>query len=1205
MTSRFTQAVTLRPALLIAGIMLLQSVGLGNQPDPFAPEAQVPDETPRRLAISTETPLAGCQEDEVTNQEDRPRLVLNTGGPIGVVWTLAFSPDSQRIYSGGFDKSVQVWGLHEQRSIRRTAGNTATLMQTLRWEIARGVRGVVYAVAVNPVEERLAIAGLSARDQTGDILVYDAGTYQVDRLLRHHGSTVSSLHYSPDGKHLVSSSIDGEVVLWSAPNWEARVLRGKQAKDLPMVEQPAAFLDNATIAISQPAENLPNQWNVALIDLSNPAAAPRRLPQLHGGKITSLVRNPHGAGWASADKAGNVFVWESARAAAPRLLRKYRVATSLAFAPGNRLFVATMLDPKRQAVLELWDYSTGQLVDQMQTATAANNYACAVSPDGSRVVTYGGDENELYVLLLKERDGTVIPKPLAGSRVLRLRGTGRKVWKVAFDADGSYRLALGTERKPVDQMRINDQGNLTVAFDLANPNILRFKTPGNPNAIIPPEAARKIMRAGRDDVDPSDRVRWSDVDDFAKGWTVQIQGRVLQLLENGQPRGRVSLEKDGLTRAVSYCWVNRPDGEPFAIAVGLDRGGLASTGIVVYKLVAEGDCPILRYFRDHVDLVPSLSVSKDGKYLASCSLDQTVKIWSLAGLTDPPTSFPRSVGWGASFALQNGQVVATDVLPASIATNRGLKEGDRILMARTIKEKMPVDVSDPNEILSILSKPLWETQILTIEREGKKLDPILLVPGWEPVMTLFIDTRDEWALWTPHGYYDASVSGDELFGWQVNQGFRNKPDFFRADQFRRQLERPDVLRRLLPTGNVQEALQAANQQIPANLNSVLGLVGDLAGTTPIVTILEPRDGIQVGQQASVRVVAQVDYPTDELANQFRVKAFVNGVPGSNAQVQGAGRQQTVQWDLPAPGRFNRVRVLAEEGEEEDAPFAFSDVHVQATPEEAKATKPKLHIFAMAAGDYQGDLALTFPVKDATSIVEYLETWKGEFYDKGTIRILKDAEITRSAVDEVVAEFTSALKDADPEDLFVIFVAGHGIAFDSDYYFVPPDSSISEFDEAVIKKIGISWAQLRGLSGLGCRKIFMLDTCFSGNILLAEGGAQNWKSSIRPLGRDEVLVLSATDVNQPAMESRKLEHGIFTRFVLNGLEGKADGVAIRGDRLSPRDNYVDLLEVAKYVEQAVPEYTGALQTPRSTPIELLELVFVPLVEVPSQDKTGSN
>lgn len=1173
--------------------------------DPFSPpQAPIPWERQDWDGAEgnpmTDKAGEGCQARAGGEKEDRPRLVLNTGGPIGTVWTMAFSPDSSRLFSAGLDKSVQVWGLHEgERSIQRTAGNKATLMQTLRWEIARGYRGVIYSMAPSPTGDKLAIGGFSARDATGDIVIYDTGTNQVDRLLRHHLQTVSALAYSPSGRRLASLCMNGELVVWSEPNWEPRVLRPVRRPAVLAFPHPVLFLDEDTLVVPESENDAGTSWRLALFDAGAPGREPRRLGQTHAGKVSALALNPFGPGWASADLAGNLFLWDRSPAPSPRLLRKQRIAASLAFAPGDRLFAATMRDANRQAVLELWDTRNASLVDQMQTATIENNYSCAVSPDGSRVATFGGDENEIFMVLLKDRAGQPIAKPLASGRVLRLRGSGRKVWKVAFDADGTYRIGLGTDRKDVASATWNDYGKLTTAFDLGNPNLLRFRNPGNENEIIPPDAARKIVRAGRDnDEDAVQRIRWRSSTDNAEGWTLTPDRTMmaLQLARHGVAKGKIVLDPNQQSPAKSYCWIPDAAGRPIAVAVGVDRGGNGATGIFVYQLAEQGACPLLRYFRDHTDWITSLSASKDGKYLASASTDQTVKIWSLAGLLAEGATFRRAPGWGANFRLEAGRVVVGSVLEQGITARRGFKNGDVIVSARAIQNGQVVEITDPVAILAHLEQsPPWENQVLAYEREGKRGEtPNLLVPAWEPLMTLFVDTRGEWALWTPQGYYDASVNGDALFGWQINLGARDKPDFFRADQFRRELEQPGVLRRLLSVGNVPDALRADQRPVPENLNTVAGKVGEIAEKTPIVTIVEPRDGTKLGANGSVRVVARIEYPEAPAADRFAVKAFVNGVPGTSTQVQNDGQVQNVEWNLATPNRFNRVRVVAEEGEEEDAPFAFRDVHVETNPPEV-TRKLKLHVLAMAAGDYGGDLALNFPIRDATSVLEYLQEKSGEFYEPGTIRLLRDSEITRDNVQSVVAEFETNLKNANSEDLLIVFLAGHGIAFGKEYYFVPPDKSITEFNRKTIESVGISWKQLRGLASLGCRKIFMLDTCFSGNILLAEGAAENWKNSIRPLDRNEVLVLSATDVNQPALESRKLEHGVFTKFMLDGLDGKADGVALRGE--GTKDGNVDLLEIVRYVETTVPEYTGQRQTPRSTPIELLELVFVPLVQTP--------
>ncbi|MDM8561619.1 caspase family protein [Candidatus Parabeggiatoa sp. HSG14] len=75
-----------------------------------------------------------------------------------------------------------------------------------------------------------------------------------------------------------------------------------------------------------------------------------------------------------------------------------------------------------------------------------------------------------------------------------------------------------------------------------------------------------------------------------------------------------------------------------------------------------------------------------------------------------------------------------------------------------------------------------------------------------------------WILWTPLGYYDASVGGEELVGWHVNLGPNKAADFFSAAQFRKRYYRPDVVTQVLKRLDVEEALFVANQE--ANMKIV-------------------------------------------------------------------------------------------------------------------------------------------------------------------------------------------------------------------------------------------------------------------------------------------------------------------------------------------------------------------------------------------------
>ncbi len=208
-----------------------------------------------------------------------------------------------------------------------------------------------------------------------------------------------------------------------------------------------------------------------------------------------------------------------------------------------------------------------------------------------------------------------------------------------------------------------------------------------------------------------------------------------------------------------------------------------------------------------------------------------------------------------------------------IAAGRGLQKDDVIQWVQFFDpDKQAVSVvGEPARVFEVLTNTrVFDTLVLWVQRGGEVQPRILLVPAWEPLMTLFVDHRGEWALSTPQGPYDASVSGDELFGWQINRGLNEKPDFFVAEQFRGEFEKPNVLREILRTGSLSAALEKLALALPD--------LPQVAGKTPIIEILQPAEGASdfaAGEPIKLR--ALVRYPDDEAARNT-VRAFVNGVP---------------------------------------------------------------------------------------------------------------------------------------------------------------------------------------------------------------------------------------------------------------------------------------------------------------------------------------
>lgn len=1128
-------------------LLMGASVGLGDVfPSPLdaAPHDTHPDDV---LEVPNDSDAANCNI-VITSRQDYPRLMLNTGGPTATIRSLAFSPDSTRIYAAGFDKRVHVWGVRTaSRGIRRVTVNTAVPVQNLHWEITRGLRGAIYDIAASPVNRELAIAGFSARDATGDIVVYDTAANTVVRALQGHLQAVAFLRYSPDGSRLASVTRDGEVRVWSqAADWQSVVLR--ESSGVSTQFQPLCFLNNDTLAVSVPRNEKGTSWQIALYDVANPQAPPRLLAQPHNQKITALAADARTGMWASADWGGSVYVWQNADAAEPKLLRKKGMALSLSFGTDQQLFVATALflsetdgQKTSQSKLEMWNAATGELIDEVQTSQTEHNFVCNVSPDGNRVVTYAGDETELLVFLIKDRTGP-IDKPLS-KQPLKLRGAGDKRYMVAFEKD-SYRLGFSSQPgKPIQHV-----------FDPLDPKLVN--------------------------VDPA-TLQWQTRDANANGWELRIVGgdrTKLRLYQSGQPKGAITVDPEAHGNVRTFCWL-AADGETYGVALGTD----VQNGVFVFAAAQEGECPLLRYFRDHNDFVTSLSCSSDGKYLASSSADQTIKIWSLEGIRAGADAFAKEPGWGARFRLVNDQVLLDRVLPAGTAARKGLRNGDLVVEA-TFGPKVArllgmgdetLTTREPKVILDALQQcPLTENVLLTVDRRGSRLSQrVLLVPAWEPLLSLFVSRDGQWAAWTPQGYFDSSVDGDELFGWLVNKGVTKRAEFFRADQFRFELERPEAIRKLLTLGSVPAALRDSKHPIPEDPNRV---VDQSARTKPIVSILNPVDGEELQNQV-VRVRALVEFPTVDALERVKGNAFVNGVPGTVVDTQAAGLQRTYEWNISLTDVYNRLRVVAEDIAP-DRMVNFSDVHFRLRPDLTPTGNPKLHIVTIAATDYQNVAKLELSISDANSVLHALRRRSGKLYEPGLTITMYNDQATRSRFYQTIQELVEKLGQTRPDDLLVVFLAGHGIAMDGEYYFVPVDGSRSN-----LKDVGIKWSDIRRLSLIPCRKLVLLDTCHSGSVLpLDQVGAANWKAAIRPLKLDEFLVVSATDVGQEALEFG--EHGIFTQCILEALQGKATG----GD-------IVYLSEVVQYVESEVPKRTAKLQlqTPRSSPQELFNLISVPL------------
>jgi len=144
-----------------------------------------------------------------TQSDNPPILQLDTGGHKSLIRDVVFTPDGKYLVSAGDDKVIRVWDIKTGKTVR-----------TLRGQIGAGSEGKVFAMALSPDGQWLAVGGWmhpECAGRCGDIRLYDFASGQLVTLLKGHTNVVFSLAFSPDNRYLVSGSYDNNAIVWEIP----------------------------------------------------------------------------------------------------------------------------------------------------------------------------------------------------------------------------------------------------------------------------------------------------------------------------------------------------------------------------------------------------------------------------------------------------------------------------------------------------------------------------------------------------------------------------------------------------------------------------------------------------------------------------------------------------------------------------------------------------------------------------------------------------------------------------------------------------------------------------------------------------------------------------------------------------------------------------------------------------------------------------
>ena len=190
-------------------------------------------------------------------------------------------------------------------------------------------------------------------------------------------------------------------------------------------------------------------------------------------------------------------------------------------------------------------------------------------------------------------------------------------------------------------------------------------------------------------------------------------------------------------------------------------------------------------------------------------------------------------------------------------------------------------------------------------------------------------------------------------------------------------------------------------------------------------------------------------------------------------------------------------------------------------------------------DYSQSPNATFANLDAKYFYEYAS--KGFGVKKENIKLMIDKEATLIKSIGVLSKWLPSRIKSGETDL-IIFFAGHGLASNDgkDLFLLSQDS-----DPDLLARTALSRTELfKEIIKLNPKSVTMfLDTCYSG----VSRDEKTLLASARPVRiiadeqntPDNFTIFSASQLDQISSGLKDAKHGIFSYYLMKGLEGKAD------------------------------------------------------------------
>lgn len=239
-----------------------------------------------------------------------------------------------------------------------------------------------------------------------------------------------------------------------------------------------------------------------------------------------------------------------------------------------------------------------------------------------------------------------------------------------------------------------------------------------------------------------------------------------------------------------------------------------------------------------------------------------------------------------------------------------------------------------------------------------------------------------------------------------------------------------------------------------------------------------------------------------------------------------------------------------------------------TPVAGKVAVPRSYAVVIGVSEYKNleqKLQLRYTERDAEAVYSILISREGGNFPAENVHKLIGPKATLAGIRRELEEWLPSATQED--DRVLVYFAGHGFVRAGRVFLAP-----SDFDPGKPETTGYSTEALGAAFGgriKGKWKVLLTDACHSGAVT-SDTDVRTINSRLLDLNRS-LFSLTASRDREQSFESPEWGggHGIFTYYVVKGLEGEAD---------ESKDGVVTADELTAYVQRNVRDASGGSQNP---------------------------